>query len=246
MRGKTFATALIVLLLTAVLTTPLLAAPALNDDEIELEGTIEEIDLDEGYIVVGGTTIYIDDSTVVLTGRGRGTPTTLDDLEIGQWVSVSGSEQADGSVLATRVKARPMPGEPEENGLHPVAEWLAELYGLDYDEIIAMHESGIGFGLIRKSYRLATDQSEAGLTGEELLEMRLDGKGWGQIRKETEIRPGQGRPPWAGKGENEEVENEIDDGQSNPSNVHPGHGNGNDRSNGNGHGRGNANGRSKK
>ena len=234
MNVRTVGTVLVVLMLLAIVTTPLLAAPTYDDDEIELEGAIDVIDLAAGTIVVDGTIITVDDDTIILTGKGRGTPTTLGDLEVGQWVCVSGTVQTDGSVLATRMKAKPMPGDPAEAGMHPVAERLAELYGLDYDDIITMHDGGIGFGPIRKSYRLATDQPESGLTGEELLQMRLDGMGWGGIRTETGVHPGQGRPSWAG-GTQPDTDGE-------PANDLPGNGN----SNGHSNGRGNANGHSKK
>jgi hypothetical protein len=198
---------LVLLVLLLAVTGPVVAAPPLQDpSEVEVEGTLEEVDLEAGFIVVGGVTVYLGDETLVRGGRGRGVPATLEDLEPGVWVAVSGLEQPDGTILATRIRIKvgrhgeDDDGEPPDGFRHPIADRLSTYYGLDYDELMRMHEEGIGFGLVMKAYLVASTNPEAGLSGEELLEMRLSGLGWGEIWHETGAHPGQGRPPWAGQG----------------------------------------------
>lgn len=87
--------------------------------------------------------------------------------------------------------------DPPPDERHPMAEKLALYFDLPYEEAMALFESGIGFGLMMKAYRLADANPEAGVSGAELLEMHLSGLGWGEIRQQTGIHPGGGPPPWA-------------------------------------------------
>jgi hypothetical protein len=110
---------------------------------------------------------------------------------------------------------------------HPMAPVLSEWMGVSCDEIMALHDEEIGFGVMMKAYLLSDafgldwrelldrHMSEAGLgwgqimkahvlaaalgaNADELLAQRAEGMGWGQILKE--YREGPGRPPWAGQG----------------------------------------------
>ncbi|MBN1955208.1 MAG: hypothetical protein JW900_09190 [Anaerolineae bacterium] len=178
-------------------------APAQEGTEIEVEGTLEEVDLAAGVIVVDGTRFFLVDSTVCLRGRGWHTPVAAEELVVGQWVEVAGVEQADGTLQARHVRIKDAPGGPDDaSGAdpHPAAVKLSTYLDVTYEEVIALHVEGVGFGEIARAYRLAAANSEAGVSGADLLQMRLEGVGWGEVCKQIGIHPGNGRPPWAGQG----------------------------------------------
>jgi hypothetical protein len=110
--------------------------------------------------------------------------------------------------------------DPEEYQ-HPVAAGIAELYGIEYDEVM-LHfceevdlgdgdDAGFGFGQIMLAYETG-DPNEA-------LALRMSGMGWGEIwqlmgkiGKPDKAGPpwwadndydGDGPPPWAGKKDKE-------------------------------------------
>ena len=202
---------LMLMLIALLLIVPNVAASPIQDsDDIEAEGPVEAVG--SGSLTVNGTTFIVDDDTVITTGRGRGTSAELSEISEGVWVSVSGYTDAEGSVIANKVKIKPWviaetdpDDEPvdEDNSLgkpnHPVALWLAKRFGpeLEYDELMAMHESGIGWGNIVKAYHMARANPTLGVSGEQLLDMRLEeGKGWGNITRELGTKPGKTPPAW--------------------------------------------------
>ncbi|HEX2906010.1 MAG TPA: hypothetical protein VHO69_04075 [Phototrophicaceae bacterium] len=76
---------------------------------------------------------------------------------------------------------------------HPVGQAIAETFGVPYDEVMAFHCSGMGFGNIVRAYSLA---KASGGNAKDYLERHQKGEGWGNIRKEsgvdaTELAPGQ-------------------------------------------------------
>jgi hypothetical protein len=92
--------------------------------------------------------------------------------------------------------AEPPDNDPEACAAadpHPVAEQLAEDYGVPYEQIMSWFcEGGYGFGDIR----LALDTSlKAGMTPEELLALKTELGGWGEVWLELGlIGPSQGAP----------------------------------------------------
>lgn len=84
--------------------------------------------------------------------------------------------------------------DPQDDGtetdtLHPVAQRLAETFDVPYEEVMALHESGIGFGVIGRAY-LTAEASDGDLTFEDVLELHQSGMGWGKIKHEYGIHPG--------------------------------------------------------
>lgn len=69
-------------------------------DEVEMSGPIEVIN--ENTLQVLGVTFQITDATQLLDDKGNAI--TLTDLQVGQTVEVRGIRQADGSIVATKVK----------------------------------------------------------------------------------------------------------------------------------------------
>lgn len=73
--------------------------------------------------------------------------------------------------------------------VHPVGAAIAQFFGITDTEVISMHNSGVGFGVIARAYMTAKF-SEGQLTPEEALELFQSGAGWGQIMKEYGVHPG--------------------------------------------------------
>ena len=133
-----------------------------------------------------------------------------------------------GPAGATATPEVSHPPQPPEPGCGPRAAFLSAWMGVECAELVALHEAGIGFGVMMKAYFLSQtftgldwrDLVDQHITGEglgwgqvmkahylaellgadaeELLAERAAGKGWGEILREHEIAPG--KPPWAGQG----------------------------------------------
>ena len=71
-----------------------------GNDEIEFTGTID--DLTESSISVNGTTFAVDQNTAVLDNNNN--PIDFASLMVGQLVEIKGFRQADGTILAVRIK----------------------------------------------------------------------------------------------------------------------------------------------
>lgn len=77
-------------------------------------------------------------------------------------------------------------GPPFKTRLHPVALVLANRFQMDYDQIIALHQEGFGFGQIMKGHALGEvikDKSPRTL----MVEARQ--VGWGRLLKENGLHP---------------------------------------------------------
>ncbi|MBI5564490.1 MAG: hypothetical protein HY870_06320 [Chloroflexi bacterium] len=72
---------------------------------------------------------------------------------------------------------------------HPVASALSLYFHLPYTEVIALHEAGVGFGVIARAYMTAK-ASNGVLSPTQVLEMFQSGLGWGQFKRQYGIHPG--------------------------------------------------------
>ncbi len=81
---------------------------------------------------------------------------------------------------------------------HPVAAAIAThfsgVFSTTYEGVMALHEEGLGFGVIAKAYFAA---QKLGIDPQVLLDEFAAGTGWGQIMKAHGLHPGQ-----AGRGGN--------------------------------------------
>lgn len=73
--------------------------------------------------------------------------------------------------------------------IHPVGAAIAKFFGITDTEVISLHNSGVGFGVIARAYMTAKF-SNGQLTPEEVLKLFQSGAGWGQIMKEYGVHPG--------------------------------------------------------
>lgn len=142
----------------------------------------------------------------------------------------------------------------------PVAQRIAEAFHVTYEEVIAQHCAGFGFGEITRAYLLAEATGE---TPQYYLNLKASGLGWGQIVRDTGIHPSELAPGQVHRGgydseatPDPETSADLDaqgNGRGNddcpgnscnaPGQNNGGNGNGNNGNNGgNGNGRGNGNG----
>jgi hypothetical protein len=201
---KRWIAGLLVLVLLSAMVAPALGRPLRQEgEEVEVAGTITEVDLEAGLLFVDGVPYVLGDDVSVCAGPGRcGQMLTVDDLEVGMWVELTGIAQGDGTVVLQRIHIEeaedPEGDEPPEGWQHPVALKLSMIFDLTYEEVLALQEDGIGFGQIKKAYLLADLYPDSGMAGADFLEAKLSGLGWGQIAQEAGVHPGHGKPPWAG------------------------------------------------
>lgn len=74
---------------------------------------------------------------------------------------------------------------------HPVAQAIAETFGVSYEEVMAFHCAGNGFGNIVRAYTLA---QAGGGNAKDYIDRHHSGEGWGQIRKDSEVDPSELAP----------------------------------------------------
>ena len=198
----------IILLVVILLVSPVAAAyPMPDSGDIEAEGPVDSYE--QSKLTVNGVTFLVNEETLIITGRDRAALTSLDDTIVGAWASVSGYTDTDGQVVARKVKIKQWwnetpdseekPDEEDTGNIkpeHPVAKWLADRFSLDYSELMAMHEAGIGWGTLIKAYHLAQVYPNKVVDGMDLVDRRLEGEGWGNITREMGIHPGRVPPAW--------------------------------------------------
>ena len=197
---------IILLIVPWMLVSPAYAAPKPPDaEEIDVEGSITSYE--DGVLTVAGISFVVNDATLIITGRGKGVAASLEGTD-GVWASVSGYTDADGLVIARKVKVKPWEqsapdpedalededAEKDENK-HPVAVWMASRFGTSYDALLAMHEAGIGWGVMVKAFYLA-QANDQGVSAGELIDRHLEGEGWGTIVRELGTYPGKFVPAW--------------------------------------------------
>ena len=83
------------------------------DFDDNVEGPVESIDLANSRLVVLGQTVLVDGSTVF---DDNISPASLEGLNPGDFVEVSGLTNADGAVVASRIEKKPAGGEMEIRG----------------------------------------------------------------------------------------------------------------------------------
>ena len=72
---------------------------------------------------------------------------------------------------------------------HPVALAISKAFSITYSDVISMHKSGVGFGVIARAYMTAKFSGGV-LTPQQVLALHESGVGWGQIMKEYGVHPG--------------------------------------------------------
>ncbi len=81
-----------------------------DDDEVEIRGRIKAIAAD--HIVIMRFAFFVNDETAILDNDNN--PIRFADLQVGQLVEVRADRQADGSLLATKIKLEDLPDDEVE------------------------------------------------------------------------------------------------------------------------------------
>jgi hypothetical protein len=192
---------LILVLAAALLITGVAAA---QEAEFELEGTVIAIDPDNSTLEVE---VENDLGEIETYTVQVGPNFDFESIAIGDLIELKGTTDPDGNLVVSELKIQErardreqeMDGEGDGNFCtdaeksHPVAESMAETYGVTYEEVISWFcneeaENRNGLGQIM----LALQTAE--LTGEPVetyLGAREEGMGWGQIWQEVGEKPGK-------------------------------------------------------
>lgn len=118
----------------------------------------------------------------------------------------------------------------------PVAMKIAATFNVSYDEVMALHCDGNGFGNIVRAYALAAAAAD-GSTAQDFIDRHKSGEGWGQIVRDSGVKPSDLAPGRL-------LKNQSDDSAATPeanttTTTKPGNGNGHGNGGGNGGGNGN-------
>ncbi len=130
----------------------------------------------------------------------------------------------------------------------PVAMKIAATFNVSYDEVMALHCDGNGFGEIVRAYALAAAGTD-GATAADYLARHKAGEGWGKIVKESGVSPSELAPGRVLKDKSDDSLTTTPEANT-ATTTKPGNGNGNggngngngNNGNGNGHGNGGGNG----
>ncbi len=71
-------------------------------------------------------------------------------------------------------------GTRDPNKPYKVAQRLADMFGVSYDEIVGWRDEGFGWGGIRIAYTLSAN---GGKLAAEIFALNKEGQGWGEIAK---------------------------------------------------------------
>jgi hypothetical protein len=95
--------------------------------------------------------------------------------------------------------------------VHPVARAISQFFSIPCTSVTALHDSGIGFGVLACAYMTAK-ASNGQLTPDQVLELHESGVGWGQIMHQYGVHPG-------GKGLGPIMSGHANGAESPPSNT---------------------------
>lgn len=134
----------------------------MTDDEVEIRGRIKSIATDR--LVVGQFTFLVDAKTVILNHRNQSI--SLVDLQINQFVEVRADRQADGSLLATKIKI--------EDDNNDELEFTGKIEAIDATSLVVL---GIKFSVNQNTIVLDNRNSPIKFTDLQtglLVEIRAD------------------------------------------------------------------------
>ncbi len=162
-------------------------SPTNNEEEsdipivVDFTGEIESFDAESRVLVINGTSVTLDNENI---------PSDLT-LAEGNYVTVSGALQEDGTLQADMIQAATAEDATcsDEIDCLPAIMVLSEAFGADYEDLIALNEDGLGYSEISRAYLVA---ETAGLTVDEIIALREAGLGWGKIiRDYTDLSPSE-------------------------------------------------------
>lgn len=222
-------------------------------------GAIPPSLLSEGqYVVITGK--FLNDETFQLTDIDVNAEEPTEDEVVDEPPAEATEEPTAEATEEPSAEVTPDPTDDTEEeatadcvpSTHPVANRIANEFGVDVETVIAMHCAGNGFGNITKAFILAeaANTSEDGteidpsllIDPQSFLDAHKGGQGWGHIIKESGLHPSDlapGRRINGKKGTDElddtdETDTTTSETVTSTSSQSNGNGNGNKGNNGNG------------
>jgi len=183
------------------------ASPSATDDgdttvTMDITGVIQSITQQSQSVWI----LLLDDGSKILVNPATYGP---DDLKVGATITVTVNvdDDHDGDTFVAKIitSGSPTPTSSASasptvdpsatteacgsGNKQPVAQRLADATGASYDEIMAWHCQGFGFGEIAKAYLLA---KKTGKTPGYYFDLKKGGAGWGSIIKDA-IKDSKGK-----------------------------------------------------
>ena len=83
--------------------------------------------------------------------------------------------------------ASPAPSDDASDDGHPIAQVIADEFGVSVAEVEGYHAQGIGYGVLAQFYSIAYQRcaAQTSYTVDQLVAMKLGGMGMGEIRKQA-------------------------------------------------------------
>jgi hypothetical protein len=189
-------------------TYPVMAQDGGEDDDpidilIDISGTVQEINLEAGTLVIDGVTVSFDPALIESL-----------EIEVGTVITVSGELLDDGTIVAAEIvvgdanddednvsecgyvpkdeadgnETTEDPSEdpastdettlPPYGDCHPVLESISLALEVPYDELETLFTEGYGVGEVARAYLIAEGTDE---DIETIVALRESGLGWGEI-----------------------------------------------------------------
>jgi len=129
-------------------------------------------------IVLGlvGTTIFLTSVALAAPNHPAALPAAVDTFQLDDPISDTNTISDTDTISHTTSVS------------HPVASAIAEYFEVDASEIAALHDEGLGFGVIAHAYFVA--RTLGNVTPADVLAEFQAGTGWGEIMKGYGLHPG--------------------------------------------------------
>lgn len=128
-------------------------------------------------VIVGliGTTLFLTSAALAAPDHPAAIPVTGATFQVGDTLTETEAISDTDNISHTTSVS------------HPVASALAKYFDVDASEIAALHDDGLGFGVIAHAYFVG---DTLGIPPSDVLAEFQAGKGWGEIMKDYGLHPG--------------------------------------------------------
>jgi hypothetical protein len=126
-----------------------------------------------------GATLFLTSVALAAPNQPAALPVTQGRFQIGDTISDTDSISDTSSISHTTSVSHPVASA--------IAEYFEEYFGVDASEIAALHDEGLGFGVIAHAYFVG---NTLGIPPSDVLAEFQAGTGWGEIIKGYGLHPG--------------------------------------------------------
>jgi len=139
-------------------------------------------------VVLGlvGTTIFLTSVALAAPNHPTALPAAVDTFQLDDPISDTNTISDTGTISHTTSVSHPV--------VSAIAEYFGEYFEVDASQIAALHDEGLGFGVIAHAYFVARTlgdiTGDITITPAYVLDQFQSGKGWGEILKDYGLHPG--------------------------------------------------------